>query len=153
LSLDDPGHLDSGALRKMLDVQIAQEVLRKRGSAIYVLGDPRFQMGARSDNAEQAEPFLTWTGVQFAWDGRPGDTVERSYAATSGPFKPIADKPVRWNYSLAECRPHDEEYAKAWDVEVLKQNGRQPAVAVNRICENSYGNALVFSVAYTIKRR
>jgi hypothetical protein len=136
----------------MLDVKIAQEVLTKTDSAIFVLGDPRFQVQADSDGTKQVEPSLTWTGVEFFWDGRPGDTVKCGSQARRGAFKPFADKFVRWGYSLAGCQVHHEGFAKVWDPEVIKQGGGQPKVGLNKICENSYGNALVFSVAHAVER-
>lgn len=152
LSLEDVERLDSACFRKMLDMRTAQEVLRKKDSAIFVIGDPRFGLEWRSPDAVHSEPFLAWTGIEFSWDDRRGDTVERSYAASGGPFKPFADKLTRWSYSLVECRPHDEEYAKVWNVIAMREKGAQPAVVVDGICENSYGNALVFSVAHAVDR-
>jgi hypothetical protein len=75
LSLQDKERLDGGTLRKVLDTRTAQEVLRKRGGAFYVVGDPRFSITWRSADGEQSAPFLYWTGAEFAWDERPGDTV------------------------------------------------------------------------------
>lgn len=78
--------------------------------------------------------------------------MERNGAARHGSFKPFADKLVRWSYSLARCQPQDEEFAKVWDVEAMQERGQQPSVVVNKICENSYGNALVFSVIHALDR-
>ena len=152
LSCEDTERLDVVSFHKMLDARTAQEVLNKRNGAIFVLGDPRFEMGWHSDGAEHDEPFLAWTGIEFAWDGRPGDTLERNWEAARGRFKPFADKLVRWRYSLAGVRPRPEEYAKFWDVELLEQGNARLAVALDAICENSYGNALVFSVAQAQER-
>lgn len=153
LSLNDPRRLDVGAFRKMLDVRIAQQVLRKSDSGIFVLGDPRFRVECHSNGAKHEEPFLTWTGIGFSWDGRPGDTVELTYEASRGPFKTFADKLSQWNYSLVECRPDEDEYAKVWNVAFLQERGEQPEVVVNKICKNSYGNALIFSVAHAVEHR
>ncbi len=152
LSLDDAGRSDSASFRKMLDVQTAQEVLRKKDGAIFVLGDPRFNLEWQGPDAVHSEPFLAWTGIEFSWDDRHGDTVERSYVASRGVFKPFADKLARWSYSLAGCRAQEEEYEKVWNVTVMRDKGAQPTVMVDRICENSYGNALVFSVVHAVDR-
>ena len=47
LSRGDSAGLDSVTFRKMLNVRIAQEVLRKTDGAIFVLGDPRFDLTGR----------------------------------------------------------------------------------------------------------
>ena len=50
LSLGNVEQLDYLAFRKMLNVRTAYEVLGKRDSAIFVLGDPRFCMDDEEDN-------------------------------------------------------------------------------------------------------
>jgi hypothetical protein len=150
LSLEDPSKLDGSTFRKVLDVRTAQQVLSKTGGAIYVLGNPRFTTEWKSEGVRQEGPFLAWTGIEFSWDDRPGTTVERQWEANREPFKLFADKLVRWNYSLAECCPDLREYAKVWDLDAIGGGIWGPSVAVNLICENSYGNALVFSVAHAV---
>lgn len=148
LSFQDKERLDGGALRKALNVRTAQEVLRKRGGAFYVLGDPRFSVTWRSAEGEHSAPFLYWTGIDFAWDERSGDTIERDWRANRGPFKPFADSLSRWNYSLAAARPEPEGFAEVWNVDYLQGKGHQPAVQIDAICDNSYGNHLLFSVSH-----
>ena len=152
LSLEDAGRLDSASFREMLDIQTAQEVLGKKDGAIFVLGDPRFSLKWQEPDGVHSEPFLVWTGIEFLWDDRHGDTVERSYAASGGSFKPFADKLARWSYSLAGCRAQDEEYEKVWNVTAWRDRGARTTVIVDTICENSYGNALVFSVVHGVDR-
>lgn len=148
LSPQDMEGLDGGALRKVLNIGTVQEVLRKANGAFFVLGDPRFSIAWRSDEREHSDPFLYWTGVEFAWDERPGDTVERSWEADRGPFKLFADALSRWNYSLAAARPNPEGFAEVWNVEYMRARALQPAVSIDPICVNSYGNQLVFSVSH-----
>jgi hypothetical protein len=154
LSLDYTERLDSAAFREVLDVRIAHKVLTKSPSAIFVLGDPRFTIEAEPEGHRRyGQPFLAWTGIEFIWDDRPGDTVERGWDARDGrPFEAFADKLAHWDYSLAGCRPYPDEYAKVWNVKALQQEGAELAVAVEKICTNSYGNALVFSVAHGVRR-
>jgi hypothetical protein len=71
----------------MLDVRTAQDVLRKKNSAIFVLGDPRFNLEWRLHDAVHSEPFLAWTGAEFSWDDRGGDIIERGYATSAGPVR------------------------------------------------------------------
>ncbi len=151
LSLQGPEHLDVGAFRKMLDIRTAQQVLSKEDGFICVLGDPRFTIEWESARARHTEPFLGWTGVEFVWDDRPGTTVERSFEAEHGVLKRFADKLVRWDYSLVECRPYLEEYGKVWDLEAMQRTDQQPGVALNKTCWNRYGNALVFSVRHAVE--
>lgn len=152
LSLSGVEILDYATFRKMLDVRIAQEVLGKTSGVIFVLGDPRFRAEWQSGDGVRSEPFLAWTGVEFEWDARSGDTVERSYDAERGSYKPFADKLTGWDYSLVGCRPDIEEVAKVWNVKTMREQGQQPTAMVREICTNSYGNALVFSVAHGVDR-
>lgn len=141
--------MDGDVLKRILDVRTTQEVLRKRGGAFYVLGDPRFEVTWRSDEGEQSAPFLYWTGVEFAWDERPGDTLERHWdAGDRGRFKPFADALSRWKYSLAGARPIPEAFAEVWNVEYLRSADQQIAVLVDPICDTSYGNHVMFSVSH-----
>ncbi len=152
LSLQEPKDLDVLVLRKMLDFRTAQQVLSKEEGFICVLGDPRFTIEWESELAKHEEPFLSWTGVEFLWDDRPGTTVERGFEAQHGVLKRFADKFVRWDYSLVECRLYLEEYAKVWDLEAMQRQDQQPKVAVKKICWNRYGNDLVFSVRHAVER-
>lgn len=153
LSLSDAERLDYVAFRTMLDVRTSQEVLGKGDGVIFVLGDPRLHVESGSGDDTHSETFLTWTGVEFTWDDRGGDTVERSYeAGERGSYKPFADKLTRWDYSLIGCRPNVEEYEKVWNVKAMRGEHQQPTTMVNEICTNSYGNALVFSVAHGVDR-
>jgi hypothetical protein len=148
LSLREPEELDVLTFSKVLDIRTAQQVLSKNGGAIFVLGDPRFTVKWESASAEHEEPFLNWTGIKFSWDERPGTTVERAWEASSGPYKPFVDRLVRWEYSLDQCRPYLEEFKKAWNVNVMLDQGEEPSVEVVKFCWNRYGNALVFAVRH-----
>lgn len=152
LSLQEPEDLGVLAFRKTLDIRTAQQVLSKAEGFICVLGDPRFTIEWESELAKHEEPFLGWTGVEFFWDDRPGTTVERDFEAQHGVLKRFADKLVRWDYSLVECRPYLEEYAKVWDLEAMQRLDQQPKVALKKICRNRYGNDLVFSVRHAVER-
>jgi hypothetical protein len=114
LSLDNTELLDSAAFRKALNVGTAHEVLTKSESAIFVLGDPRFTIQAESEgHRSYGQAFLAWTGIEFIWDDRAGDTVERGWDARQGGlFEAFADKLAHWHYSLAGCRPYPEEYGQ-----------------------------------------
>jgi len=129
-------------------ITTAQEVLRKRGGRFYVLGDPRFSVKWRSAEGEHSASFLYWTGIEFAWDERAGDTVERNWQANRGPFKLFADALSHWNYSLVEARPEPEGFAEVWNIQYLRARDYQPGVQIDAICDNSYGNHLVFSVSH-----
>lgn len=81
LSLRHSEQLDVGALRRVLNVRTAQEVLRKTGGAFYVLGDPRFSVQWRSKEGENQPPSSTGQaqslfgmrgrGTQSSGTGRP----------------------------------------------------------------------------------
>jgi len=72
--------------KSMLEVLFSKSQKRPNG-AFVVLGDPRCSftrmitpipgsaVPARSRKIEI--PFLKWTGMEFSWDNRPGDTIER----------------------------------------------------------------------------
>ena len=108
LSIKDPKSIDAEAFTSVLDVRTALEILaeepgRSSGSAMFVLGDPRLTIvDAPSDRTGEFRKrwevsFLDWTGLEFTWDGRSGNTVEREYEARHGAFKPFAGKLEGWH--------------------------------------------------------
>lgn len=113
LSMTDQRLPDVGTFESVFNEQSVLEVLvsnsqvRSNGT-IYVLGDPRFSItqeidfvpvppsppysGAEVSHWQHEIPFLYWTNIEFEWDGRPGDTIERTWAASAGQLKRYADK-------------------------------------------------------------
>ena len=103
--------------RSVLEVLVSKNQVSPNGN-IYVLGDPRFSItqeinfvpvlpsppyrgaevseGAEVSNRQYEIPFLYWTNMEFEWDNRPGDTIERTWEASAGPFKLLDE--LRWTF-------------------------------------------------------
>jgi hypothetical protein len=156
LSLEDPRSLDTRAFMDMLNVRTMWEVLDKgpgdSDSAVYVLGDPRFLLeeappGRTGEIRKRWEvPFLFWTGVEFKWDDRPGDTIECRWKAISGSFKPFVYNLGRWRYSLDRCNLNAHELSKFLPTPTICEDGFELSVLVEDICKSRYQTSIVFSV-------
>lgn len=161
LSVEDPRSLDAGAIMDALSVRTMLEVLFEKptasGSSIFVLGDPRFNLVEAPDSYQEhsnfekrAEvPFLFWTGADFTWDNRSGDTIECGWEATGGPFKPLADNLGRWRYGLESCEASSDELSKFLPVDEMRQSGYELLTAlVDDVCKSRYGSSIVFAVRH-----
>ncbi len=149
LSVEDPESLDGDTLEEVLNVRSTYEVLGRSEGAIYILGDPRHTVSVEAfmhRPVRAGQPFLSWTGMDFAWDNRPGDTVEREPEADSGPIKVFADNLGRWDYSLDGCEVILEQFEGLFDLDVLRKQDLKLGVAVKVFCATRYGNPLIFSV-------
>lgn len=159
LSVETMGSLDADAIMDVLSVRTMLEVLVSEpggssGSSIVVLGDPRGNIVEAPPEYEQFPefrerteiPFLFWTGMDFKWDERPGDTVECGREATRGPFKPFADKLGRWQYSLEECHLNSHEFSELLPTGEMHQDGFELKAQVEDICRSRYHTSIVFRV-------
>jgi hypothetical protein len=152
LSLGDRKHLDAESFRAALNVQTTHDILTSDGE-IFVLGDPRFDLEVGHKGREDySEPFLSWTGLKFAWDGRPGTSVVRHWDAKNGIFKTFADSLKSWDYSLVQCCPCFEDGATMWNAEAIHGAGLRLTAVVKKICCNRYENALIFSVVHAVEQ-
>lgn len=150
LSVKDSDELDGDALEEVFSVRAVYEVLGGSSEGtIYVLGDPRHIVSVEAfmDRPRRAgQPFLSWTGMEFLWDDRPGDTVVREPDAEVEPVKTFADNLGRWDYSLRGCRAMPDEFEGVFDLDVLRKQDLRLAVQVKPLCATRYGNPLIFSV-------
>src|SRR4051812_27572736 len=78
LTVADPSAVDWSALFRALSPSVAIADVLMHGGRLIFLGDPRFQVQwtGEEDKAHD-DASLWWTGLQFGWDGRPGESVER----------------------------------------------------------------------------
>jgi hypothetical protein len=161
--------------QSMLEVLVSKNQERPNG-AIFVLGDPRFCIPGEVDTvpmpfsppyggAEVSDddtapshgrkeiPFLYWTNMEFEWDDRPGDTIERAWEASAGKFKPFVDKLGRWQYSLNKCHLKSDVPDEFLPVESLHGIAYDQKALVETICGSRYGTSIVFSVRIVAEGR
>ncbi len=173
LSMTGQGLQDVETVESILNERSVLEVLVNRNQggpngAIYVLGDPRFSLteeidffpvppspphrGAGVSRAAEASttqreiPFLYWTNMEFKWDDRPGDTIERMWEASAGQFKRYADKLGRWQYSLKACRLNSHVLDEFLPTDALRDLNYTLRAHVEDICSSRYSTSIVFSV-------
>lgn len=152
LSLTDPGAIDAKVFRSVLNAGIAGQVLGSDESAIYVLGDPRFDLPCEPSEGRVVEPFLSWTGLEFRWDGRGGVAVERGPEGHVGPLGVFASGLDRYDYSMAECRVAKDEELHLWgfwDMDAF--DGSAKAVCeVADVYTTRYGLSVAFVVSHAV---
>ena len=152
LSLTDPGAIDAKVFRSVLNAGIAGQVLGSDESAIYVLGDPRFDLPCEPYEGRAVEPFLSWTGLEFRWDGRGGVAVERGPEGHVGPLGVFASGLDRYDYSMAECRVAKDEKLHLWgfwDMDAF--DGSAKAVCeVADVYTTRYGLSIAFVVSHAV---
>ena len=179
LSMTDQSSQNAETLESVLNKRSVLEVLvskNQEGSngAIYVLGDPRFSITqesnflpvppspyrgagvsrAREVSTRQREiPFLYWTNMEFEWDDRPGDTIERTWEASTGHFKRYADKLGRWQYSLKACRLNSHLLDEFLPTDALRDLDYELKAHVEDICRSRYSTSIVFSVRIVAEGR
>lgn len=142
--------IDWDAFAKALDLRTLRDILWNGGS-IIILGDPRFTIQRYKEGSSEpiTEPFLIWTGMNFEWDGQPGDTIEcvddyehRKYEEYLKSFK-------HWNYSLQKCELKAEKF---FNVEYLKKEEISVELTQDIFCWNRYGAALAFSLRVALEK-
>ena len=146
--------VDWAAFVTLLDFHSTMDILMN-GGMIIVIGDPRFPITAtpsdpkakkeklkEKEGVDAAQAFLAWTGVKFAWDSEPGDTVlfaddydHRRYADYIGKLK-------KWEYSLAGCRLDDDIVASRFNLTYLREHGSEFHLEEDDFCCNRYKHAL-----------
>ena len=87
-----------------------------------------------------------WTGIKFAWDSEPGDTVQFSDDYAHRSFERYVSKLKRWNYSLAKCQIDFDVLPQAFNVEFLKGKNLEIGLLKDFLCVNRYRHALAFSL-------
>jgi hypothetical protein len=117
--------------------------------------DARPLAGNSAGSSRRVEiPFLHWTGMQFSWDKRPGNALERTWEASEvGAFKPFADKLGGWQYSLEECRLKLEVPDAFLPADRLDDLDYELKAEVEDICSTRYGTSIVFSVRIVAEGR
>lgn len=153
LSVEDSDALDD-AIEGVLNVRSAYEVLSHPEGAIYVLGDPRHTVSVEAfmhKPVRAGQSFLSWTRMNFVWDDRPGETVERESGAETELIKTFVDDLKKWDYSLERCEAIDEQLGSMFDLDALAKQGLKLGAALKIFCTTRYGNPLIFSVRLSAK--
>lgn len=151
LSLGRPEDMDAEAFRAALDVRTTRQILQDGSGSIFVLGDPRFDLPSEFEGRVYAEPFLSWTGLEFSWDDRGGVAVQNVWANLEGPMATYAANLDRYRFSMVGCRPFlDEEGLWGmWGRKELEGEGLRASVSIEGICTTRYGQHVAFVVNHT----
>ena len=149
-SLSDPGVIDAEDFGRVLDTTTAGRILGSGEGAIYVLGDPRFDLRYETSEGRVTKPFLSWTGLEFDWDDRGGVAVKKGPLGHEGPFATLADGLRRYDYSMIDCQVIQDPEAwhwGIWDMGAFNGAGTEAVCEVSDICTTRYGLSVAF-VAY-----
>lgn len=127
------------------------------GGAIIVVGDPRFSApAAQADEAEGETPaeesFLKWTGIRFAWDSEPGDTVQFTDDYEHRQFERYVSNLKEWSYSLAQCRIDRDVLPQQFNVDYMKKKNLDIGLKKDFFCVNRYRHALAFMLQFQYLR-
>jgi hypothetical protein len=128
------------------------------GGAIIVLGDPRFQIPLEQAEAPESEspadqPFLKWTGIKFAWDPEPGDTVRFADDYKHRSFERYVSKLKAWNYSLALCGLDREVLSERFNLENMSKKHLDIGLDEDFFCVNRYRHGLAFTLRLQYVKR
>lgn len=146
-------NVDWTHFHKLVDFRAAADVLMHGGRIVFV-GNPRFTVPAPPSEAHHPRtdevPFLEWTGIQFHWDGQPGDTV-RFETYGHDQFKEFVTHLHKWDYSLDGCNPNRPQIQTRFDLQELEKRYN---FEIDRdfFCQNRYKNAVAFAVRLRFSR-
>lgn len=119
---------------------------------IVIIGDPVFWTQESSFFTDPSEggiglPFLSWTGIEFDWDKRHGETkILTDLGPSKKPYISYIEKISQWDYCLRDHKFSNKLYDIAKSV--LFKTGRltDPIFELEKICENRYGGHIVFAI-------
>ncbi len=139
----------------LLDFSSTVDILQNNGM-IVVIGDPRFEIplkppqkqGKKKQEPQESltVPFLRWTGIKFAWDSEPGDTVIFENDYDHRRFADYIGKLTRWDYSLAQCQLDEKALEGRFNLSYIKSNDRDIYLDKDFFCCNRYQHALAYSL-------
>ena len=145
----------------LLDFHSAVDILQN-GGMILVIGDPKFQVSLdpppkknkKSQETQEAKtvPFLQWSGVKFAWDSEPGDTVIFEDDYDHRAFADYIGKLSKWDYSLELCRLNEETLGDHFNLEYIKSNNMDIHLSKDFFCRNRYKHALAFALRLQFRK-
>jgi len=128
-----PAKVPRDSLYNVLSVDYVYNALATQ-TRIFVLGDPRSNVAFADYTPDR--PFLGWTGYDFHWEPRGGDTVEIEDEADKFEARGYLQRIGRWNYALVGLRPSDArsyaQYVQAALREKMELGMAQLPLAVNR---------------------
>jgi hypothetical protein len=148
----------------LLDFHSAVDILQN-GGMIIVVGDPRFGVvpnappskedkGRKKKESEDESdiPFLQWSGVTFAWDSEPGDTIIFEDDYDHRRFADYIGKLSKWNYSLAQCRLDEEALGSRFNLSYIRGEDMDIHLSQDLFCRNRYQHALAFALRLQFRK-
>ena len=133
-----------------LDFAGAMDVLMSGGEFI-ILGDPRFHVKLSGEGEEEVDlPFLHWTGIRFAWDSEPGDTVDFTNDYSHREYVDYISRLDKWQYSLTDCELDKEKHSDVINIWCSNKDRESISIKKDAFCVNRYSNALAFILQFEL---
>lgn len=108
LALSEAKKVDWTAFFRALPLTTAAEII-EHGGRILIVGDPRINaiLPSASGKSTYQESFLEWSGMEFEWDNRSGQSKQYNYEdyhdrQAYGRYLEHLDT---WSYSLRGATP------------------------------------------------
>ena len=119
---------------------------------IILLGDPRFRVHWDGDDDEPHEAqFLWWTGLEFEWDDRGGESISLSLNQFEAKrFKTWLSHFRNYRYSLRNCEVDVESLGAYINLDDLENQGKSLRVRVQNLALNRHKASLAFIVRLVV---
>ncbi len=152
-SLTDRASVNWDRFFEKFTVRMTLDVLMHNGE-IVIIGDPRFWPveprhvpGREEEGSDRS--FLSWTGLEFQWDARPGETKKFTDSKQTKPFLNYIERISGWDYALKQCRV--TQLSKETESVLGKRDTEFGSkIEVERILENRYDGLLIFAIRLSI---
>jgi len=139
-----------------LDIFSSYDVLRN-GGRIIVIGDPRFNITVKSlskeDDKKLTLPFLHWSGMDFTWDGDPGDTIISETSYKYERYEEYVSKFKKWDYSLAHCKLKHILIKQVFNMPFLEEKDVSIKLNYDKVCVNRYKHGLIFKTCVYLAQK
>lgn len=133
------------------------EVLRGGGrnnqGRIVVVGDPRFTVPLSNQSGPSGPnlvPFLSWTGMEFQWDDRPGRTKDCKFSdyRQREAYENYVSRLVEWAYSLVRVTAQGDTLVRT--IATRTPPEVEVEVFLSPYCSSRYGTFLAGEAVLTV---
>jgi hypothetical protein len=168
LSTPQGDQVDWHAFAAALNLETMTEILGHEGT-IIVLGDPRFDIQSKRPGGQQfsngSAPFLSWSGLTFEWDARPGTSVHFQWGDVPSyddrrRFRDYLLNLNKWDYSLRSFELNQSHLSKIVEhylpvpIDQIGRENIRPRVEPGIFCTTRFHGILSgsFRIAIDVRR-